>query len=484
MVPFEFGAQFQLKLFKAILVEDGISDRLIDQIDPDYFASSQLKWLMSQLKKYRGEYGRVPTLGVYQELSRQLPPKMAGMILATLKKVDGLPSTDLEFVKDQTIDWAKRNLFLQAHTEAAAMFEEGKTAEAVSRMNGALVQVAELGWSNMDRGWLSEELSVREKQRSQEARTRQLLTSGFEEIDKLLNGGCEPGFFGFWIAYTGVGKTIMLINQGVAIAKTRKRVLHIVLEGNRRYIENRYDTCFSGELYQDVKKGNFSQAAYKGLFDTYAGLRKMVIIRGMTDRWDYTVEDLDTELKDLKRRYGWSPQAIIVDYGDLLSARDKRLKGWEADEQIYRDLKSIANRGYVVWTASQVQRPKLEDFDETEHVLTTKDIAGGYAKSRVADFVASINATKEERETRRVVRLSLTKVRDSAAGGTILVPADFDRMRFGKARPLEKDPPRVAPPPSPVAEGIVTKIDTAKPKKKVTKKKARKRRTKKRAARA
>ena len=225
--------------------------------------------------------------------------------------------------------------------------------------------------------------------------------------------------------------SIMLQNNGVAAARSFKKTLHFVLEGNRSMIEDRYDACFADEVYSAVKAGNLGASKYAQLHAEYQMLRGLLVLRGFTDRWDVTINDIASELSDLRRNYGWVPEVIVIDYGDLVGGRQEKYGAtWESDRGAYRDMKSLANQGYVVWTASQVQRPKIKNHTTIEHVLTSRDIAGGYDKFRVADFVASLNSTMQEREN-KVMRLFPEKVRDAGGGDVITIGADFSKMKFG-----------------------------------------------------
>jgi len=226
--------------------------------------------------------------------------------------------------------------------------------------------------------------------------------------------------------------SVMLQNHGVAAARGFKKTLHFILEGKRHMIEDRYDACFADELYSELKMGNLADAKYNQLWQEYQFMKRLLITRGLLENWENTILNIDAELQDLRKREGWVPDQVIIDYGDLLSGRHGPYSvGWESDRDAYRDMKTLANRGYVVWTASQVQRPKIVEHLNTVHVLTSKDIAGGVDKVRVVDFAGSLNSTKAERQ-QGIMRIFPELIRDSAGSAEpIVIGADFARMRFG-----------------------------------------------------
>jgi replicative DNA helicase len=257
--------------------------------------------------------------------------------------------------------------------------------------------------------------------------------TGIPELDHILGGGLRKGEMGVWIAYPKRGKSTLLVNHGAqAVRRGDFKVLHYVLEGSRKMVENRYDSVFAQEEYSRIKDGSLTTESWQRLQYEYQSYRQKLIIRGLTERWTYSVADLQEEMRELKQRYNWVPDALVVDYGDLLRARESHLHTEvEVQRSAFRDLKTLANRGYALWTASQAQRPK-EDLETSTEILQSRKIADCYDKIRVADFLGTINQTQEERQSKQA-RLFAELYRDNAAGQVILVYADFARMTIASA---------------------------------------------------
>jgi len=192
--------------------------------------------------------------------------------------------------------------------------------------------------------------------------------------------------------------------------------------------DNRYESAMMQELYGKVKSGNIDSNIYVKAQERYKSMAGKLIIRGLTERFDYSVLDLQDAITDVKRRHNFTPDCIIVDYGDLLAGRDKKGYKSETEKQkaAFRDLKVLASRGYAIWTASQAQRPK-EGAEVKEELLRARNIADCYEKVRVADFLGSLNQTLEERQE-KVMRIYAELYRDNAADEAQAVHADFSKM--------------------------------------------------------
>jgi hypothetical protein len=141
---------------------------------------------------------------------------------------------------------------------------------------------------------------------------------------------------------------------------------------------------------------------------------------------------------------------IIVDYGDLLEGRDGKYKStYESQKSVFRDLKSLANREYAVWTASQAVRPNEKDENDMTP-LKAREIADCYEKVRIADFVGSINQTPGERAEQKM-RLWADIYRDAPIG-TKPIPVWDNRETMTLREGL--------PPPKPLYASAVSPVQT------------------------
>jgi hypothetical protein len=310
-------------------------------------------------------------------------------------------------------------------------------------MQGRMDELRTVTFDSVDRGWYADEYEDRMVQR-QRIGNNAYIPTGLHGLDKLFGGGAYESFLGIWLAYPKTGKTTILTNLGVtAVRSCWKRTLHIVLEGSRGMVESRYDAIFSDDLYASVKAGETDASKYALAASEMKYLRGMLVIRGFTDRWDASIVDIDAEMQDLRRTYGWDPAMVIVDYGDLLRSRGPAKSETEAQISAFKDMKTLANRGKVVWTASQARRPTDDDFDTMPTILKSKSIADAYGKVRIADFVGSLNATQQER-TYGVnsaegpsMRVFAELFRDGPANQLYRVPIRFDKMQIDMARGYE-----------------------------------------------
>ena len=218
-------------------------------------------------------------------------------------------------------------------------------------------------------------------------------------------------------------------------------------EAGERPSQDRYEARFAQAMFSAVRQGDISPDVLARLDADYQSLRHNLVIRAWNDgdkAWAVTFDDLITELKTLRRDFGWVPELIVVDYGDLLA--EKGDNEYERQKLAYRKLKSLSERidfpghhGYAVCSPSQAQRPD-KGADTREHVLRPRDIADSYEKVRAGDVVVSINRTLAEKE-HKSARVHLGKYRHDEDGGTWRVTTEYQHGGFSQLYGSDPGPP-------------------------------------------
>lgn len=339
-----------------------------------------------------------------------------------------------EYVRGQVVEWARRTVFATAFGEARVAWNAGDVSKAYDVMMARLEEMASVRLDDADRGWFFADLQARQERRWATDLTG-TFPIGISRLDWAMGGGLRLGELEVPLAYSGVGKTFWVIQRGFLAARARQRVLHFVLEGGRPKTEDRYEARWLGELYTHVKRGGASGEGLDRVRREYAILRDGLVIRGFADKrqWRISYEDILEELADLRRRYGWVPSLVIVDYGDLVWAGGDDEK--TRQKNAFQQLKALSERvegrghyGYAVCAPSQAQRPKA-GADDKPHVLRPRDIADAYDKVRIADAIISLNRTMLEKKHKQA-RVHLGKYRDEEDGLTVRVQTDYQHGAF------------------------------------------------------
>ncbi len=413
-------------------LDDAFAMRAVQYLDPGFFTSPALGWIYKVFEEHWDTYGvrmtEVPLRNAVRTLRMDDTTLYAGEV-ETLLAMPSVPEGD--YIRDQLTEWVRMNLFAEAHRESAKIFTAGQSDKAYDVMMRAQELIQSVGFAQPERSWFFDELDDRQGERTRRALdfNQAPRTTGIRDLDARCDGGVHSGEIWAVFAYAKRCKSTWLHNQGFNATRVhRQPTLHIQLEGHLRQTTDRYDACFSKELYTRVKSGELSGKAYAALQAEYADLRKLLVIRRISN-WDANVLDIKGELQELKS-VGFEPTTLIVDYMDLLRSRNKRVDS-ELQHQLdaARDLKRLVNEtGMACWTAWQAQRPKT-GAHVSEHVLTSSNVADAYAKVRIVDAYGSLNATDDEMEE-GTMRVFWEGHRDAPVGRLYRIKNDLRTMRM------------------------------------------------------
>ena len=377
----EYGWSFQVKVLAAMFTDRIFLQQIADIIRADYFESDANSWLLEVVLSHFQQYKTPPTKDVLKvkltELSDDGPEAvLKAAILEQLKDVFRyMESDDLTFVKDEILNFCKNQEIKRAIMDSVNLLKLGNYDQIKSKIDSAMKAGADTN--------IGLDYKINISARYAEA-SRHTITTGWDVIDDLMDGGLAPGELGVVMAPAGIGKSWLLINIGANAVKAGHTVVHYTLELNENYVGQRYDSVLTGINAQSLK--NHQETVEEKMLSLQGDLivkyfpTKSVGVMGLKAHLEKTI------------MLGKRPDLVIVDYGDLLKINAKKDKH-EALEELYEELRGMAGEyGIPLWTASQAGRSALE-----EDVIEADKIASSYGKVMVADFLMSLSRKVEDK---------------------------------------------------------------------------------------
>ena len=254
-----------------------------------------------------------------------------------------LDAPDLDFVKEQTIKFCKNQVLKSAIMESVQLLERGEYDQIKMTIDDAMKAGLERAIGHE----YIEEIDARYLES-----VRNTVTTGWDIIDDIADGGLGKGELGVFVAPSGIGKSWALVNVGAAAVKAGLNVIHYTLELNESYVGLRYDAVLSGIQAQELKYH------IEEVKDIVGKLEGKLIVKYYPTKGG-TVNTLASHI-DKCRLHGFDPDLIIVDYADLLRGHGKEVRHELGN--IYEDLRGLAGEHEIpVWTASQANRSALSD---------------------------------------------------------------------------------------------------------------------------
>tara|TARA_R110001583_G_scaffold7985_18_gene39017 strand:+ start:4086 stop:5471 length:1386 start_codon:yes stop_codon:yes gene_type:complete len=419
----KYGKTFQEKIFQAFLTDNSWTLQMVEIMIPGFFEIGYLKFLTEKYFSYQEKYKTFPTLPVLinivkESLRENRDAVLRDQVIDFLHRMRSNPDTgDLAYVKEQTLDFCKRQAFKEALEKAVQDIDEGKFDIVVDRMKGACA----LGMPNTTGHDFFEDIDVRFAKVSRSA-----CPTGLPEIDKkdILNGGLGKGEIGVITANTGVGKSHFLVSLGSEALKRGKNVVHYTFELSENAVGWRYDSNLCSIPSNDVLERK------EEVIEKYKTEEFGRLIIKSYPTGSASITTLRSHIEKLLLK-AFVPHVIIIDYADIMRSTRKYDSMRHELKLIYEEIRNLAmDMNIPIWTASQANRDSANS-----NIVGLENMSEAYGKAMVADVVISVSRKASEKATGDG-RLFIAKNRAGKDG--ILFPIKIDTS-MSKIKILDED---------------------------------------------
>lgn len=356
-------------------------------LHPDLFNKIENQYVFAQILQYYDSYNVIPTREMLLDIC-------ANDLDSGDIKTDGVMSLiqrisnprEIDYIKQTLKDWAKKQSYKQLFSEESLMrWQNGDFDYIDDLMNKA--QAINNIESNAI--WFFDQLQLLFEKEEHET-----LTTGFKKLDRILHdGGPKKKEIISWVAPTGGGKSIMMVNNAIANVMQGKNVVYITLEMSAKDSAVRALGALTGcpvKYDERLKfKDQIINKANKLRSNTCGNL---VMIEMPGDAT--TTNDIKAELLKFRQQHGLIPDVVVVDYMDLVLSNLKEQNG-----ELYVRHKGTATQlhtmaveeNVMVITATQTNRGGND-----APVIDRSEIAESYAKLMPLDYAISINRQRED----------------------------------------------------------------------------------------
>ena len=377
----KFGSEFQIKCISGLVSDKTFIERISDILEPDSFETDAHKFIVKETISYFLQYKDLPTLAVFKVKVDSIENDLLKQsVVEQLRLVyQKISDTDLKYIKEQFLEFCKNQKIKNAIMESVDHLKSGQYDKIKHVVDIAMK-------AGMERNIGHEYMVDIEQRMSQMA--RKTVKTNWTEIDTLMDGGLAGGELGIITACAGSGKSWVLAKMGAEAMKQGKNVLHYTLELNENYVGLRYDACFTGIDFQNIRN-NIDIVKKK-----IAEVPGKLIIKYFPIK---TVSAHSLKLHAERiQTLGTKIDLIIVDYADILrpSQSDRNSNSYSEAGGIYEELRGVAGEMQVpIWSASQSNRAAMD-----EDIIQANNISDSYRKIMTADFVISLSRKMSDKQ--------------------------------------------------------------------------------------
>ena len=377
------GRQYQEKVLAAMLTDHAFADQMSDVLEPKYFTFVHLEAVCVAFFRYKEKYKEFPSISLLPGLLKHDPRWRADEVTQELvtrylaRVIEDPLDGDRPWIEESSLEFCKRQAIIGAVEGILSDVDKAEYSQIRKRVQDAL----ERG-SKKDHGHeYGEEGNLELRARKA---VREPITTGWAPLDKVLNGGWKRQTLCTFIAATGAGKSMFLVNAACALIKQGYDVLYITLEMCEVDIGLRCDSWFANVPIDAVADNvDAVQRAWEGVTGR-------LIIKGFPTK-RATVDTIRSHIERLRVTKNFKPTAVVVDYADLLRSTSKHSENRHALTENYEELRALMqDLDAVGLTADQTNRAGLEC-----DLVTIGEIGECYAKAQICDLIMTITRNQE-----------------------------------------------------------------------------------------
>ena len=423
----QYGKPFQIKVLSSLLTHKGFLTNIHDIISEEYWDNQAHKWVIKQILKYYDKYHTTPSMEVLKvELQKIENEVLQISVKEQLKEAYKASDEDLKYVEEEFSNFCKNQQLRKALLNSVDLLKGGDFESIRELINNAIK-------AGQDKN-IGHEYNKDVESRYREDH-RITISTPWEKINTLLQGGLGNGDFGLIFGNPGGGKSWSLVALGGHAVKLGYNVLHYTLELGEDYVGRRYDAFFT-----QIPVDKISSQKDK-IESTVEELKGNLIIKEFpTGKATMTtVESHIQKVKDL----GIEPDLVIIDYVDLLSSKRKTVDRKSEIDDIYSSTKGLARELNIpIWSVSQVNRAGAKD-----NIVEGDKAAGSYDKIMITDVCISLSRQRRDK-VEGTGRFHIMKNRYGMDGLTFGVRANTSTGHFDVSNDLyveDENPPQQQP---------------------------------------
>jgi len=408
MDSFDYNEDFQYTLIQFMLSSNDLFSRSRNIIESKYFDQkfvASVKFIL----KYSDEHGKLP-------LPEQVKGNTGFDISIFPKDAAEMHS---EWYLHQIEQFCRHKEIEGIITKAPKALEKGdygKVEEDIKKaMLISLTKTLGLDFFN-EPDTLIERLQTSNK----------ITSTGWKTIDEKLYGGFNRGELNIFAGAPGTGKSLVLQNLSMNWIEQSLDVVYLTFELSEELVGMRFNAMITQQSTKNVFRNKEDVGLKVRMLHKKNSWGKLTVKFMPVGS---STNDLRAYLKEYEIQNGKKPDALIVDYLDLMHPNSRRVSPSDLfvkDKYVSEELRSFAAENNLLFaTASQLNRQAMEEQDHEMY-----HIAGGVSKINTADNVMTIY-TSDVLKQRGEYKIQFIKTRSSSGvGHRVILAYDVECLRI------------------------------------------------------
>ncbi len=382
----------------AMLSHPDIFARVNHLLKPSYFDPQVAKGIV-YLQEFFKKHRNVPSISIFSAATKLPAEKLE------------LSRSDSDYVLNQLAEFCRFRAVIEEVQKAVGQngyLERGDLGTMVARLKAATEMglVTDLGINYFE--------NVEERLESYELQDP-VISTGWASIDEVIGGGIGRQELVLFLAPSGGGKSVGMLNLAYNLMRQRLSGVYISLEMKDKKVALRTDQMLA-RMTSGMISLNKTQVAHEiHKFHEQTGVK--FFIKRMRESTT-TANDILAYLRELEVHHAFRPDFIVVDYLDIMAPVQKTGIDnlFTKDKYVSEEVRAIGfDYNAIMISGSQLGKHATDAINEGK-VIHQGDIQGGSSKTNTADLMISMEKTEAMHEAGEY-RFGFPKSRNSDAVG-------------------------------------------------------------------
>lgn len=428
--------EFLMDLYYTCLNNDYILALVVEHIELKQLPDRDFQAIHKAIKEYYKKNKKAPSFSVLkQSLTRQR---------GAMELLDDIADTAHSLWTDDALaqldGYIRQVKFQQAYKEAGELYNKSGFMESEKRM--AEYHEWSEGFSLVSAefvdvvGSFSTRFKANRQKHNSASKKVPITRFYIDELDSRNNGRNLRGQLTCFLAPSGVGKSHIARWIGKnACQIDGLNVLHIQLEGSEDEVVDAYAASLVSCNSFKYETGTLRDSEVEQMEKMLKEISGNLHVKSYPKFGAHvSTIDVNTAIQDYKKRFGFSPDVVIIDSMDLLTdssgqhytEKGERLKRIKVANDL-KDLASDENVWMVVTYQSTIENQ--EWLNDEKNVLTAYNTSEAKGLCRPLTHLITLNQSSRE-EKENTMRLHVAKSRFFKKGEPFKIATDYEHERF------------------------------------------------------
>jgi archaellum biogenesis ATPase FlaH len=386
-------ADGQRLYLNALLSSPDLFARVNPIIKPEYF-DGNMQGAVRFLQSYYQEYRSVPAGPIFQAATKSTP------------EIFSIPRGDVDYLAEQIAGFCAASAMIEVAHKVPGLIEKQDYAGIIEQFKSASL----IGLQD-DFGIEYFENVLARLERAET--TEKVISTGWKDVDALIGGGVGRQELVLFLAPSGGGKSVNMLNLGINLMEQGLNGVIISIEMKDSKYALRADQMIARIASRDILPCKTQVANDIEAFGTRTGARLFIkrMREGVTN-----ANHVLAYLRELEARKGFRPDWVVVDYLDIMQAARKTDSSnmFLKDQMVSEEVRGIGfDYDAIMISGSQLGKHATEKINAGEKTHQG-DVQGGSSKTNTADLMISTVKTDAMHEAGEY-RFEFPKARNSDA---------------------------------------------------------------------